>query len=66
MCKTGALNAEHAIFTKNPQRNRAPLQPIYTGEPFKRIAMDIVGPRPRTSRGIPYILTVVDHFTKDA
>ena len=49
-----------------PRRNRAPLQPIYTGEPFERVAMDIVGPLPRTSRGNRYTLTVVDHFAKHA
>ena len=40
------------------------MQLIYTGEPFERVAMDIVGPLPRTERGNRYILTVVDHFTK--
>ena len=48
--------------THNP--NRAPLKPIYTGEPFERVAMDLIGPLPRTERGNRYILTVVDHFTK--
>ena len=46
------------------KRNKAPLQPIFTGGPFERVAMDIVGPLPRTARGNRYILTVVDHFTK--
>ena len=39
-------------------------QPIYTGEPFERVAMDIIGPLCKTDRGNRYILTVVDHFTK--
>ena len=49
---------------KSLKRNKAPLLPIYTGSPFERVAMDIVGPMPRTARGNRYILTVVDHFTK--
>ena len=40
------------------------MQPIYTGEPFERVGMDIICPLPRTERGNRYILTVVDHFTK--
>ena len=52
----------HKIY----RRNRAPLQPIYTGEPFKRVAINIVGPLPRTERGNRFILTVVDHFTKQS
>ena len=49
---------------KTHSRNRGALTPIYTGAPFERVAMDIVGPLPRTQRGNRYILTVVDHFTK--
>ena len=40
------------------------MQPIYTGEPFERVAMDIIGPLPKIDRENSYILTVVDHFTK--
>ena len=36
---------------KSNKRNKGPLQPIYTGAPFERGAMDIVGPMPRTVRG---------------
>ena len=49
---------------KTTKSNRASMQPIYTGEPFEPVAMDIIGPLPRTERGNCYILTVVDHFTK--
>ena len=51
---------------KTSKRNHGPLTPIYTGEPFERVAMDIIGPLPRTVRDNRYILTVVDHFTKHA
>ena len=40
------------------------MQPIYTRKPFERVAIDIIGPLPKANRGIRYILTVVDHFTK--
>ena len=51
---------------KTHKTNRAPMLPIYTGEPFERVAMDIIGPLPRTKRENRYVLTVVDHFTKHA
>ena len=49
---------------KTHTSNRGALIPIYTKAPFERVAMNIVGPLPRTQRGIRYILTVVDNFTK--
>ena len=49
---------------KAQQQNRAPIQPIYTGDPFERVAMDIIKPLPKTDCGNRYILTVVDHLTK--
>ena len=46
-------------------RQRAPLQPLPTmEEPFKRIAIDIVGPLRRTKRGNKYILTMMDFATR--
>ena len=49
---------------KHTKSNRAPMQPIYMGEPFETVSMDIIGPLPRAERGNRYILTVVDQFTK--
>ena len=49
---------------KTHSRNRGALTLIYTGAPLERVAMDIVGPLPRTQRGNRYILTVVYNFTK--
>ena len=51
---------------KTSKRNHVLLTPIYTGEQFKRVAMDIIVPLPHTARDNRYILTVVDHFTKHA
>ena len=44
---------------------RAPLVPLpVIQEPFTRIAMDIVGPLPRSSRGNRYVLVVCDYATR--
>ena len=44
---------------------RAPLQPLPTiQEPFKRVAVDIVGPLQRTKRGYKYVLTLMDFCTR--
>ena len=50
--------------TRGNQR-RVPLVPLpIMREPFKRIAMDIVGPLPRSRRGNQYILVVCDYATR--
>ena len=46
------------------KKNRAPLQPIKTGFAFERIAMNIMGPLPKTGSNSKYILVVIDYFTK--
>ena len=40
-----------------------PIVPII-GEPFQRIAMDIMGPLPKTRRGHRYLLVIVDYATQ--
>lgn len=45
----------------NQPAPRAPLCPLpVVGEPFTRIAMDLVGPLPRTQRGAHYLLVLMD------
>lgn len=45
--------------------DRAPLQPMpVITTPFKRIAMDIVGPLEKSSAGYQYILVVCDYATR--
>ena len=61
-CEKCQTSNKHKTF----KRNHAPQTPIYTGEPVKHVAMDILGPLPRTARDNRYILTVVDHSTKHA
>ena len=46
-------------------KTRAPMIPLpIIGEPFRRIAMDVVGPLPRTSRGNRFILVINDYATR--
>ena len=46
------------------KKHRAPLIPMpIVEEPFHRIAMDIVGPLPRSRKGHRYILVVCDYAT---
>ena len=46
-------------------RNRASLLPLpVIEEPFSRIAMDVVGPLPKTGQGHRYILVVCDYATR--
>ena len=42
------------------------MQHVNTGSPLERIAIDIVGPLPRTENGNEYIMVVTDYFTKCA
>ena len=44
---------------------RAPLQPLpCVGEPFHKVAFDLVGPLPRTPSGNKYLLTAMCLYTK--
>ena len=45
---------------------RAPLINIKSGHPLQRVAIDIVGPTPKSSLGHEWLLVVSDHFTKFA
>ena len=46
-------------------KSRAPLQPLpCVGEPFQKVAFDLVGPLPRTPSGHKYLLTAMCLYTK--
>ena len=47
-----------------PKLPRAPLKNYHQGSPLDRIAMDILGPFPKSEKGNKYILVVGDTFTK--
>lgn len=53
------------IVARKMKSQRAPLQPTQiVTEPFKKIAIDIVGELPRSTTGHRYILTIVDYATR--
>ncbi|BHF63754.1 hypothetical protein SprV_0200674900 [Sparganum proliferum] len=57
----------HCLGFKSPGHSyRAPLQPIKTGYPNERVAVDLVGPIAPSARGNRFILVMVDCFTKMA
>lgn len=44
---------------------RAPLQPLsLEGTPFERVAMDFIGPLPRTAWGHRFALVLMDYVTQ--
>ena len=45
---------------------KAPFINIKAGHPLRRVAIDIVGPTPRSTSGHDWLLVVSDHFTKFA
>ena len=40
------------------------IPPPFIGKPLQRIAMDIIGPLPRSNDGNKYILTICDYATR--
>lgn len=50
---------------KNPSRAaRGKLGQYLVGEPLERVAIDILGPLPRTEKGNKYIVIISDYFTR--
>ncbi|GBM39276.1 Transposon Ty3-I Gag-Pol polyprotein [Araneus ventricosus] len=50
---------------KGPKtRTKGRLQRYNVGAPFERIALDILGPFPVTTKGNRYVLVLMDYFTK--
>lgn len=47
-----------------PRSARAPLKLYNVGSPMERIAVDVLGPLPKTDAGNQYILIAQDYFTK--
>ncbi|KAL7841339.1 hypothetical protein SRHO_G00250300 [Serrasalmus rhombeus] len=45
-------------------KSRAPLQPLQSGAPMERVAVDVLGLFPRTEAGNRYVLVAMDFFTK--
>ena len=51
--------AKHGITKGTQGRQR-----LYAGRPWQKVAIDLVGPMPETTKGNSWILVLVDHFTK--
>ena len=49
---------------KKSKRPKASLQNYTVGHPMARIALDIIGPLPRSKRHNQYILVIGDHFSR--
>ena len=49
---------------KSAVTSKSPLQSMQAGSPNQLVALDLVGPLPRTARGNQYILVCVDYFTR--
>ena len=53
------------LVARKLKSHRVPLRPMQVvTEPFKKIAIDIVGELPRSTSGYKYILTIVDYATQ--
>ena len=60
-CKTCVACAQRKTATPH---NRAPLQSVTVGSPMQMVAIDILGPLPKTAAGNRYVLVAGDYFTK--
>ena len=46
------------------KKGKAPLRQYQVGAPMERIAVDILGPLPRTKKGNIYLCVMTDYFTR--
>uniref|UniRef100_A0AAV2JG64 Gypsy retrotransposon integrase-like protein 1 n=1 Tax=Knipowitschia caucasica TaxID=637954 RepID=A0AAV2JG64_KNICA len=53
-----------AAYKGPPGQSRAELQQLAVGAPMERVAVDIMGPFPRSDQGNRYVLAAMDYFTK--
>jgi hypothetical protein len=49
---------------KKSRNNKSAMKQYNVGLPMERVALDILGPLPRTAKGNKYILVVADYFSK--
>ena len=55
ICQLG----KHGGVQTSQRRHR-----LFAGRPWQRVAVDLVGPMPKTARGNQWILVLTDHFTR--
>ena len=60
------VNNAQIVLRRNPRRkkNKAHLGQYLIAAPLERVALDIVGPFPRSDSGNKYVLVLGDYFTK--
>ncbi|KAG7491797.1 hypothetical protein MATL_G00007640 [Megalops atlanticus] len=62
---TFCIRCDVCTAKKGPtDRSRAPLQQLFSGSPMERVAIDVLGPFPRSEAGNRYVLIAMDYFTK--
>ena len=65
IAKYCATCPECQLVARKQSANRLPLAPVpVVPEPFRKIAIDLIGELPATKTGYKYILTVVDYATR--
>ena len=59
------LKTCEACQVAKPGGNKPPgsLQRLYVERPWQKVAIDLVGPMPKTRRGNQWIVVLTDHFT---
>lgn len=62
--KQWTLSCEECASRSTHRLARAQMQKYRVGRPMERVAMDVMGPLPTTTRGNKYILVIGDYFTK--
>lgn len=59
-CKT----CKQCVQKKSGNQRQGEMQHTEVGAPFEKVAMDIVGPLPKTQNGNVFILVISDYFTR--
>jgi len=55
-----------AKYHRGATKRQGELQNMCVGAPWERVAIDITGPHPQSTKGNKFMITVLDHFTKHA
>jgi len=55
-----------AKYHSGTVKKQGELQNMFVGAPWERVAIDVTGPHPQSSKGNKYMVTMLDHFTKYA
>jgi len=53
-----------ALYHRGGVKKQGMLQTMCVGAPWEKMAIDITGPHPASSKGNKLIITVMDHFNK--